>query len=120
MDDVINPNVVKVVRSADNRALYFSRSPVPHVRDLDTDDWLSTAPFFGHAGVYAYRRAVLLEYLQLPEGVMEKAEKLEQLRLLEAGKQFLTVEIDYRPEAVDTPEDLEKVKSTIGGLFYAE
>ena len=114
MDDVTNPNVVKVVRSADDRALYFSRSPVPHVRDLNTNDWLSMAPFFGHAGVYAYRRDVLREYLQLPEGRMEKAEKLEQLRLLEAGIQFLTVEIDYRPEAVDTPEDLEKVKKIIG------
>ena len=114
MDDVTNPNVVKVVRSADDKALYFSRSPVPHVRDIETNDWLSRAPFFGHAGVYAYRRDVLIEYLKLPEGRMEKAEKLEQLRLLEAGKQFLTVEIDYRPEAVDTPEDLEKVKEVIG------
>ena len=114
MDDVTNPNVVKVVRSADDRALYFSRSPIPHVRDLNTNDWLSMAPFFGHAGVYAYRRDVLRDYLQLPEGRMEKAEKLEQLRLLEAGIQFLTVEIDYRPEAVDTPEDLEKVKNIIG------
>ena len=114
IDDVVNPNVVKVVRSSDDLALYFSRSPVPHVRDLETKDWLSMAPFFGHAGVYAYRRDVLLEYLRLPEGRMEKSEKLEQLRLLEAGKQFLTVEIDYRPEAVDTPEDLEKVKKVIG------
>ena len=120
MDDVLNPNVVKVVRSADDRALYFSRSPVPHVRDLATNDWLSMAPFFGHAGVYAYRRDVLIEYLQLPEGRMEKAEKLEQLRLLEAGKQFLTVEIDYRPEAVDTPEDLVKVKKVIGSLSHAQ
>lgn len=110
MEDVNNPNVVKVVRSPDHLALYFSRSPIPHVRDLKPEEWLSAAPFWGHAGVYAYRRNVLIDYLRLPEGLMERAEKLEQLRLLEAGRQFLTVEIDYRPEAVDTPEDLEEVK----------
>lgn len=113
MDDVNNPNVVKVVRAADHKALYFSRSPVPHVRDLEPSQWLSTVPFWGHAGVYAYRKAVLIEYLTLPEGRMERAEKLEQLRLLEAGRQFLTVEIDYRPEAVDTPADLEAVKKIV-------
>ena len=113
MEDVNNPNVVKVVRSPDRRALYFSRSPIPHVRDLEPGEWLSAAPFWGHAGVYAYRRNVLIDYLRLPEGLMERAEKLEQLRLLEAGRQFLTVEIDYRPEAVDTPEDLEEVRKII-------
>jgi len=111
--DVTNPNVVKVVRAADHMALYFSRSPIPHVRDVGPDQWLSASPYRGHAGVYAYRKKVLIEYLQLPEGVMEKAEKLEQLRLLEAGKQILTVEIDYRPNAVDTPADLEKVKKIV-------
>ena len=109
-EDVTNPNVVKVVRAAGQKALYFSRSPIPHVRDVGPDEWLSATPYWGHAGVYAYRKEVLIEYLQLPEGVMERAEKLEQLRLLEAGKQILTVEIDYRPEAVDTPADLEKVQ----------
>ena len=113
MEDVKNPNVVKVVRSLDCLALYFSRSPIPHVRDLEPSEWISVAPFWGHAGVYAYRLAVLLEYLRLPEGPMERAEKLEQLRLLEAGKRILTVEIDYRPEAVDTPADLEEVKKII-------
>ena len=113
MEDVTNPNVVKVVRASDGSALYFSRSPVPYVRGLESSEWLSTTPFWGHAGVYAYRRHVLQEYLDLPEGSMERAEKLEQLRLLEAGKRLLTIEIDYRPEAVDTPEDLEKVKRII-------
>ena len=77
-EDLTNVNINKVVRASDNTALYFSRSPIPHVRDLDITDWLSTTPFWGHAGVYAYRRAVLQEYLRLPEGVMERVEKLQQ------------------------------------------
>ena len=107
LEDVTNPNVVKVVRGPNNDALYFSRSPIPHVRDVELNNWLTATPFWGHTGVYAYRRQVLYDYLQLPEGAMEKAEKLEQLRLLEAGRTILTVEIDYRTEGVDTPEDLE-------------
>jgi len=110
IDDINNPNVVKVVRASDRMALYFSRSPIPHVRDLPVSEWTSMAPFWGHTGVYAYRRNVLLEYPSLPEGAMERVEKLEQLRLLEAGRRFLTVEIDYRPDAVDTPADLVKVQ----------
>jgi len=113
MDDVNNSNVVKVVRGADGNALYFSRSSIPHVRDVEPGDWLSETRFWGHTGVYAYRKNVLAEYLQLTEGALERAEKLEQLRLLEAGRQILTVEIDYRTEGVDTPADLERVKKII-------
>lgn len=111
--EVIDPNVVKVVRTADGRALYFSRSPIPHVRDVPQQDWLSHSPFWGHVGVYGYRREVLRQYAQLPEGRLEGPEKLEQLRLLEAGTGILTVEIDYRPHAVDVPGDLEAVKSIL-------
>ena len=110
LDDLTNPNVVKVVRALDGTALYFSRSPVPYVRDVDQQDWMSQGDFWGHAGVYAYRRAVLQEFQRLPEGRLERVEKLEQLRLMEAGKSFLAVEIDYRPQAVDVPADLETVK----------
>jgi 3-deoxy-manno-octulosonate cytidylyltransferase (CMP-KDO synthetase) len=113
IEEVTNPNVVKVVRDREGRALYFSRSPIPHVRDADLKDWLSLASFWGHAGVYAYRREVLREYHHLPAGRLEQVEKLEQLRLLEAGKQILTVAIDYRPNAVDVPHDLERVKKII-------
>lgn len=110
IDELTNPNVVKVVRALDGSALYFSRSPVPHVREADLHDWLSQTTFWGHAGVYAYRRNVLLEFRHLPEGQLERVEKLEQLRLLEAGKRILAVEIDYRPHAVDIPADLEAVE----------
>ena len=112
--ELADSNVVKVVRGTDGRALYFSRSPIPHVRGMEPVEWLNHSIFWGHVGVYAYRRSVLCQYPQLPEGQLETVEKLEQLRLLEAGKQILTVEIDYRPQAVDVPADLEVVKRIMG------
>ena len=108
-EEITDPNLVKVVRDAEGRALYFSRSPIPHVRDLDLNEWPSAVTFWGHVGLYAYRRKTLEEYLELPEARLETAEKLEQLRLLEFGKQIITVEIDQRLYGVDTPADLEYV-----------
>lgn len=110
LEEIADPNVVKVVRGTDGRALYFSRSPIPHVRDKEQGEWLSNSEFWGHVGVYGFQRSVLCQYMQLPEGQLEGAEKLEQLRLLEASKRIQTVEIEYRPHAVDVPEDLEVVK----------
>jgi len=112
-EDISNLNINKVVRAADNSALYFSHSPIPHVRDEPIENWASLTPFWGHVGVYGYRRNVLEEYDRLPEGRLEQVEKLEQLRLLEAGKKILTVEIDYHPLGVDVPSDLERVKELI-------
>ena len=111
--DITNTNVNKVVRAHDGTALYFSRSAIPHVRSYEIGEWLDRVPYWGHVGVYGFRRNVLEEYLTLPEGQLEDAEKLEQLRLLEAGKQILAVEIDYRPVGVDVPSDLETVKGMI-------
>ncbi len=112
-EEVNNPNLVKVVRDAKGLALYFSRSAIPHVRDVDPSDWLSAAPFWGHVGVYAYRRQVLADFPKFPEGQLEGAEKLEQLRLMEAGLSIQTVEVEYRSRGVDTPEDLEQVKKIL-------
>ena len=112
-EELSNPNVVKVVRTNDGSALYFSRSPVPYVRDSEFQNWLTHVTFWGHCGVYAYRNEVLRRFPELPKGRLETVENLEQLRLMESGARFLTLEVDYRPQAVDVPEDLETVKRTI-------
>ncbi len=109
-EELQNPNIVKAVRAADGRALYFSRSAVPHMRDISMDQWLQHGSYWGHIGVYGYRRSVLAAYASLPESPLEQMEKLEQLRFLEAGYSFQTVITDYRPVAVDVMDDLEKVR----------
>lgn len=113
LDELQNPNIVKVVRAASGEALYFSRSPIPYVRDVPQTEWLDRQTFWGHIGVYGYRRAALEAYPTLPASSLEQAERLEQLRFLEAGYRFQTVETDYRPIAVDTAEDLEKVRELL-------
>jgi 3-deoxy-manno-octulosonate cytidylyltransferase (CMP-KDO synthetase) len=119
LDELNNPNLVKVVRGSDGTALYFSRSPIPYVRDTATEEWMSATDFWGHVGVYAYRREVLVDFPRLPEGRLERVEKLEQLRLLEAGKKILAVEIDFRSHAVDVPDDLERVKAMMDPNLHA-
>jgi 3-deoxy-manno-octulosonate cytidylyltransferase (CMP-KDO synthetase) len=98
-----NPNCVKVVRSDDGRALYFSRSPIPFVRDGQPD--FSTGDFLLHLGVYAYRRDALLTIAKSPPHPLEQAEKLEQLRMLATGG---TIGLEVIPQAhrgIDTPTD---------------
>jgi len=112
--ELFDPNVVKVVRAADGSAIYFSRSPVPYIRDIPTERWLDHHTFWGHVGVYGYAREVLEKYAALPASVLEDAERLEQLRFLEAGYRIQTVVTDYRPVAVDTLEDLMHVRDRIG------
>ncbi|MCE9531544.1 MAG: 3-deoxy-manno-octulosonate cytidylyltransferase [Planctomycetes bacterium] len=110
IQDLTNPGVVKVVRDRRGRALYFSRSPIPFVRDVPIGDWLEHSSFWGHVGVYGYERHVLAAFPHLPESPLEQKEKLEQLRFLEAGYSIGTVETSYHPIAVDTQEDLERVR----------
>jgi 3-deoxy-manno-octulosonate cytidylyltransferase (CMP-KDO synthetase) len=113
-----NPNVVKVARTRDGQALYFSRSPIPFVRDLPPERWLESHAFWGHVGVYGYRREVLAAYPRMPESPLETAERLEQLRFLDAGSWIHTIETSYRSIAVDTREDLERVRDIIQSKGY--
>jgi 3-deoxy-manno-octulosonate cytidylyltransferase (CMP-KDO synthetase) len=110
-DKVHNPNVVKTLVSADGRALYFSRSAIPHVRGVDPDDWHAHVPFWGHVGIYGYRADVLARWDSLPHSPLEEIEKLEQLRLLEAGIGIGTFAVEGESLSVDTAEQLEQARA---------
>ncbi len=119
-EDISNPNVVKVVVDRKGYALYFSRSPIPYVRDDENEGSRGYQEkedvggmYFKHIGLYSYTREFLFTYTNLPKSVLEMEEKLEQLRVLEHGYKIKTVETRYDTVGVDTPEDLEKVKKIL-------
>lgn len=109
-EDYVNPHVVKVVVDADDNALYFSRAPIPFHRDLPPK---GGSHAFKHLGLYAYRREFLLRLASLPQTALERAESLEQLRVLEHGHRIRAVETQHDSIGVDTPEDLERVRQTL-------
>lgn len=106
--ELSSPNVVKAVKDKDNFALYFSRLPVPYLRDAAAAQ--GKISFYKHIGLYAYTRDFLQVFTNLPQGRLEMAEQLEQLRVLECGYKIKLIETDFDTTAVDTPADLEKVK----------
>lgn len=109
-NDIMDPNIVKVVRDFDSNALYFSRAPIPWIRDTAK----TTAPrFWKHLGLYAFRRDALLEFPTLPPGELEGVEQLEQLRWLENGFHIGVVETDYDAVSVDVPADVERVEKLL-------
>ncbi|MEZ0343837.1 MAG: 3-deoxy-manno-octulosonate cytidylyltransferase [Caldimicrobium sp.] len=104
--DLENPNKVKVVMDKRGRALYFSRSPIPYFRAPGKEP-----PYYKHIGVYAYRKSFLDIFVRLSPGVLEEAEKLEQLRALENGYSIAVTLVPRDYPEVDTPEDLEYIKT---------
>ncbi len=112
-EDVHDPSVVKVVRRADGRTLYCSRSAIPHVGGPVADAWVERATFWGHVGLYAYRQDFLRDFTQLPDSELEGAERLEQLRWLEAGLEIHTFEVPPQGPSVDTPAQLERVREML-------
>lgn len=114
-EELLSQNVVKVVLDNHGHALYFSRSPIPCVRDFEKEQWLEKHVFWGHIGIYGYQRKVLEGYARLPKCDLETAESLEQLRFLAEGYSIATQVTDYRPVAVDTFADLAKAR-----LLYAQ
>ena len=101
-----NPNVTKVVIDRGGFAMYFSRAPIPYLRD-PRGGW---PPLYRHIGLYAYRRSTLMVLASLEPTPLERAESLEQLRALEHGIRIKAVETRYESFGVDTPEDLEQVR----------
>ncbi|WP_124564057.1 3-deoxy-manno-octulosonate cytidylyltransferase [Ectobacillus antri] len=110
--DIANPNVVKVVAGYDNKALYFSRSAIPYNRAN------KETTYYKHLGIYAYPKAVLNEFVKLPQSPLEELEMLEQLRLLENGYTIKVIETTYDAVGVDTPEDIQKVERILGGTQH--
>ncbi len=107
-----NPNEVKVVVDNAFRALYFSRAPIPFVRDPQ-QGWSSENNYYVHLGLYAFRTEILEKLVLLPSGRLERAESLEQLRWLEHGFPIQTCITRFQTRGVDTPEDLEAIRSML-------
>jgi 3-deoxy-manno-octulosonate cytidylyltransferase (CMP-KDO synthetase) len=104
--DINNPSAVKVVTALNGKALYFSRATIPYDRDST-----GAAGYRKHLGIYAYRRAALERFAELPPGWLESVEKLEQLRLLEAGIDIYVADAPADTIGVDTAEDLERAEA---------
>lgn len=111
-EDIFNPNVPKVVLNNNNEAIYFSRSPIPFLRGEQQKEWQQKHNYFKHIGLYAYKADTLKEITQLPQGILEKCESLEQLRWIEAGYKIKCAITTCESHAIDTPEDLELVLRT--------
>ena len=105
-----NPNSPKVVINEKSEAIYFSRSVVPYLRDVERSEWLKHHTFYKHIGIYAFRAKTLGEITQLPQSPLEVAEKLEQLRWLENGYKIGVGVTDIETIGIDTPEDLERAE----------
>lgn len=112
-EEAQNPNAVKVVLGQAGNALYFSRSPIPYLREGDKHPGYKK-----HVGVYAYRRPILEQYAELPASELEQTEQLEQLRLLSSGVRIRAFEVAPTGPGVDTPQCLEKVRAILEGKPY--
>ncbi len=110
MEPVENPNSPKIVVDNNNYAMYFSRSVIPFIRNIERDDWAANFPFLKHIGLYAYRREVLKEITQLPQSSLEVAESLEQLRWLQNGYKIKVGRTDIETVGIDTPADLKRAE----------
>ncbi len=109
LSDLLNPNYPKVVLNKMREAIYFSRSPIPYVRDFPQEEWLNNFRFLQHIGIYGYRTNILKEITKLQPTSLELAESLEQNRWLELGYRIKTAETHLKNISIDTPEDLRKI-----------
>lgn len=110
-DELFDQNVVKVVLGNDNNALYFSRQAIPMLRGVDNVHWLENFIYFKHIGIYGFKTSILKTIANMPEGELERAEMLEQLRWLENGIPVRVGITDYESVAIDTADDLLKLET---------
>jgi 3-deoxy-manno-octulosonate cytidylyltransferase (CMP-KDO synthetase) len=109
--DIMDPNIVKVVLDFDGNALYFSRAPIPWVRDREAPVHVQ---HMKHLGLYAFRRSALLDFATLPVGDLERIEQLEQLRWMENGYKIRVAETKHDSVSVDVPADVARVEHLLG------
>lgn len=116
-----DPSVVKVARRPDGAALYFSRAPIPFLRDGEpSESELASGAYLRHVGIYAYTRSALLRWVELPVGELETIERLEQLRPLAAGMSIGVAVAGAAESGVDTPADVERVERRLRELMTLE
>jgi 3-deoxy-manno-octulosonate cytidylyltransferase (CMP-KDO synthetase) len=108
-EPILDPNRPKVVIDINQEALYFSRSPIPFIRDREVTNWATSHTFYLHIGLYGYQKEVLLQITRLPQSSLELAESLEQLRWIENGYRITTRTTIHDSFGVDTPEDLRRL-----------
>lgn len=109
-DELFSPNAVKVVVNQEGNAMYFSRNPIPFMRNVDRDEWLAKGRFYKHIGIYAYKADVLLQVARMEPSALEQAESLEQLRWLENGLAIRMALSDADNISIDTPDDLHRAE----------
>ncbi len=108
-DDLLNPNIPKVILNKEKEAIYFSRQTIPHIRGKKEGEWLAGYTFYKHIGIYAYQTKILAQITALRPSSLEMAEGLEQLRWIENGYKIKVEVTDYESVAVDVPDDLKKL-----------
>ena len=112
-ENITNPNAVKVVTATDGRALYFSRTPIPYVRDAAANPPPGQTLYWKHLGLYAFRRDALGRFAALPPGLLEQTERLEQLRLLENNLSLYVSPTPHDTIGIDTEADLQNVEALL-------
>ena len=109
-DELFSPNAVKVVVNQEGNAMYFSRNPIPFMRNVDRNEWLAKGRFYKHIGIYAYKADVLHQVAHMEPSALEQAESLEQLRWLENGLAIRMALSDAENISIDTPDDLHRAE----------
>jgi 3-deoxy-manno-octulosonate cytidylyltransferase (CMP-KDO synthetase) len=112
-EELFDPNVVKVVTAADGRVLWFSRFPIPFLRNASNRNRAGQFPYWRHIGIYFFRRRGLEQFAQWRQSPLEKAESLEQLRILEHGGTIRVFKTAMRSVSIDAPQDLKKLEGVL-------
>ena len=113
LEDLENPNSPKLICDNNGFAMYFSRSIIPYIRNVEKKNWINSFTYLKHIGMYAYRRDVLEQITKLPQSSLEIAESLEQLRWLQNGYKIKVGLTDIETIGIDTPDDLKKAEAAL-------